>query len=74
MMEAMMSGEKSEQSCTFVERRIRDRRDQEDSGAWKIVCDIWNIYANRSRNGSGRNTIISLFFAVSLYCTNQLFL
>lgn len=46
-------------NCTFVrndclglveERKIIDRRTEEDEyGAWKIVCDIWNKVALRRR-------------------------
>jgi hypothetical protein len=57
MMEAVMGGEKSVQSCTFVERRVRNRRDEEDSDSWQIVCDIWSKYANRRRYGSVRKTV-----------------
>jgi hypothetical protein len=56
-MEAVMGGEKSVQSCTFVERRVRNRRDEEDSDSWQIVCDIWSKYANRRRYGSVRKTV-----------------
>jgi hypothetical protein len=52
MMEAMIVEEKSVQSCAFVERRVQDRRDQEEKDSWQIVCDFWNKYANRRSYGS----------------------
>lgn len=46
-------------NCTFVrngslglveERKIVDRRAEEDEyGAWKVVCDVWNKVALRRR-------------------------
>lgn len=37
------------------DRRLEERRAQsEDSGAWEIVCDIWNKVACRRHNWSER--------------------
>jgi len=37
------------------ERRLEERRAQsEDSGAWEIVCNIWNKVAYRRHGGSER--------------------
>jgi len=40
------------------ERRYEERRaENEDSGAWKIVCNIWNKVACRRCNASERRMI-----------------
>jgi hypothetical protein len=36
------------------DRRFHERREEEDSGAWKIVCEIWDKVAYRRHETSRR--------------------
>lgn len=38
------------------EHRLGERREEEDSDVWKIVCAIWNKFGYRRFNGSERRS------------------
>ena len=48
----------------FGERRIGERRTDDDSGAWKIVCAIWNKFGLRRSTETRRTDYMPRFWAL----------
>ena len=49
-----MSGKYIRPLSINKDRRITERREEEDTGAWKIFGETWNKYANRRYHQSRR--------------------